>query len=310
MIVVLAGGVGGSRFLQGLVQVVPPERVTVVVNTGDDDEFHGLYVSPDPDIITYALAGVVDEERGWGYRGDTCRWLAAVGRFGHETWFTIGDRDLATHIHRTRLLREGWTLSRVTADIARAFGVRARLLPMSDQRVRTKVVTEKGDLSFQEYLVREKAAPAVTGVRFEGTAAAKPAPGVLEALADAEAIVIAPSNPIGSIGPILAIPGLRRAIDDARAAVVAISPIIGGRQLQPPAIEMMTGLRLDPTAAGVAFLYADLLKALVIDREDLDLAGKIQETGVTPVVADTLMTDAAKKAALARVALDAAGVRY
>ncbi len=310
MIVVLAGGVGGSRFLRGLVQVVPPERVTVIVNTADDDEFHGLYVSPDPDIITYALAGVVDEERGWGYRGDSCRWLQAIGRFGHDTWFTIGDRDLATHIHRTRLLREGWTLSRVMANIAAAFGVRARLLPMSDQRVRTKVVTEKGDLSFQEYLVREKAAPAVTGVRFEGTDAATPAPGVPEALAEAEAILIAPSNPIGSIGPILAIPGMRRAIGDAPAPVVAISPIIGGRQLQPPAVEMMTGLRLEPTAEGVAFLYADLLKALVIDREDLGLAGKIQELGVTAVVAETLMTDDAKKAALARVALEAAGVRY
>lgn len=310
MIVVLAGGVGGSRFVDGLVRVVPPERVTVIANTGDDDEFHGLYVSPDPDIITYTLAGQVDEARGWGYRGDTFRWLESIGRFGHETWFRIGDRDLATHLHRTRLLREGRTLAEATAEITCAFGVRARILPMSNERVRTRVVTAGGVLSFQEYLVRERAAPAVSGVRFDGAEAAKPAPGVLEAIAAAEAIVIAPSNPIGSIGPILAIPGVRRAVADAKASVAAVSPIIAGRQLQPPALEMMRGLRLEPTAAGVAFLYADLLTVFVMDIQDRELAPKVEEMTIRPVLTDTLMTDPAKKAALAAATLDALGVKY
>jgi len=310
MIVVLAGGVGGSRFVDGLVRVVPPERVTVIANTGDDDEFHGLYVSPDPDIITYALAGEVDEARGWGYRGDTFRWLESIRRFGHETWFRIGDRDLATHLHRTRLLREGRTLAEATADIARAFGVRARILPMSNDRVRTRVVTDGGVLSFQEYLVRDRAAPAVTGVRFEGAEAAKPAPGVLEVIARAEAILIAPSNPIGSIGPILAIPGVRRAIADAKAPVAAVSPIIAGRQLQPPALEMMRGLRLEPTAAGVAFLYADLLQVFVMDEQDSDLVPKVEGMKIRPVLTDTLMASPAKRAALAATVLDAAAVKY
>ena len=235
MITVLCGGVGGSRFVRALASVVEPERITAIINTADDEEFHGLYVSPDPDIVTYALAGEVDEERGWGFRGETFRWLEHTRRFGHETWFQIGDRDLATHLHRTRLLREGATLSVVVADIARAFGVRARLLPMSDDRVRTVVETDAGDVPFQRYLVGRHAQDAVRRVHFEGVDAARPAAGVLEAIGEAEAIFIAPSNPIASIGPILAVPGVREAVAVARAPRVAVSPIIGGRSLQPPA---------------------------------------------------------------------------
>jgi len=288
--------------------VIAPERVTAIVNTGDDDWFHGLYVSPDPDIITYALAGEVDEERGWGLRGDTFRWLESLKRFGHETWFQIGDRDQATHLHRTRLLREGRTLSSVTEEIARAFGVRVRILPMSDDPVRTVVETDAGELSFQEFLVKRHAQDRVTGVRFEGAAETKPAPGVLEAIRDAEAIFIAPSNPIGSIGPILAVPRVRDALRDAKAPRVAVSPIVGGRSLQPPASEMMSGLRYAVDATGVAQLYEGLVDGLIIDEADADGARGIEAVGVRAIVADTIMRDDASRRALAVMALEAAGI--
>ena len=308
MIAVLCGGVGGSRFVRALASVMAAERITAIVNTGDDDEFHGLHVSPDPDIVTYALGGVVDEERGWGLRGDTFRWLAEMRRFGHETWFQIGDRDLATHLHRTRLLREGAALSSVTASIAEAFGVRVRLLPMSDDRVRTIVETDAGDLPFQRYLVQGHAADAVRGVRFDGAEHARPAPGVLEALRDAEAIFVAPSNPIGSIGPILAVPGVREAIAASKAQRVAVSPILGGRSLQPPAGEMMAGVGYEVDVAGVARVNAGLIDALIIDTVDADRAAAVAAEGARAIVAPTIMRDAASSAALARVALGAAGV--
>ena len=294
--------------MRALASVMAAERITAIVNTGDDDEFHGLHVSPDPDIVTYALGGVVDEERGWGLRGDTFRWLAEMRRFGHETWFQIGDRDLATHLHRTRLLREGAALSSVTASIAEAFGVRVRLLPMSDDRVRTIVETDAGDLPFQRYLVQGHAADAVRGVRFDGAEHARPAPGVLEALRDAEAIFVAPSNPIGSIGPILAVPGVREAIAASKAQRVAVSPILGGRSLQPPAGEMMAGVGYEVDVAGVARVNAGLIDALIIDTVDADRAAAVAAEGARAIVAPTIMRDAASSAALARVALGAAGV--
>jgi LPPG:FO 2-phospho-L-lactate transferase len=308
MIVVLCGGVGGSRFLRALTTVVEPERVTAIINTGDDDEFHGLYVSPDPDIVTYALAGEVDEERGWGLRGDTFRWLESLRRFGHETWFNIGDRDLATHLHRTRLLREGRTLTEIASDIARAFGVRARLLPMSDDPVRTFVDTDGGALPFQQFLVKHHASPSVLGVRFEGAGDARPAPGVLDALATAEAIFIAPSNPVGSIGPILAVPSVREAIASATVPRIAISPIIGGRSLQPPAGEMMAGLGYDVDVTGVTRIYEGLIDTLIIDEADAAQTDDVAAFGVRPIVAATVMRDAPTREALARVALAAAGV--
>lgn len=308
MIAVLCGGVGGSRFLRGLAAAVGPGRITAIVNTADDEEFHGLYVSPDPDIITYALAGAVDEERGWGLRGDTFRWLEALRRFGHETWFRIGDRDLATHLHRTRLLREGWTLSRVAADIAAAFGVRVRLLPMSDERVRTVVETDEGALPFQEFLVKRRAAPPVHGVRFDGIERAAPAPGVLDALRDAEAICIAPSNPVASIAPILALPGVHAAVASSRAKRVAVSPIVAGASLQPPAGEMMAGLGHDVDVVGVARSYAGLIDTLIIDRADAARAANVAAAGVEPLVAPTVMRDEATRIGLARAVLRAAGV--
>ncbi len=309
MIVVLCGGVGGSRFLRALVSVVPAERITAIVNTGDDEWFHGLYVSPDPDIVTYALAGEIDEERGWGLRGDTFRWLESLRRFGRETWFQIGDRDLATHLHRTRLLREGWTLSQAVVDIARAFGVSVRLLPMSDDRVRTVVETAGGDLPFQEFLAKHHAPDTVRGVRFEGADRASPAPGTLEAIDAAEAILIAPSNPIGSIRPILTVPGVRDAISGARVPRLAVSPIVDGRSLQPPAGEMMRGTGYTVDVAGVAQVYAGLVDALVIDEADGERTGAVGAAGIEPVIARTIMRDDAARRTLAQVVLDKADIR-
>ncbi len=308
MIVALCGGVGGSRFAGALAAVVPHERITAIINTADDEWFHGLYVSPDPDIVTYALAGEVDEERGWGLRGDTFCWLESLRRFGHETWFQIGDRDLATHLHRTRLLHEGRTRTEIVAEIARAFGVGVRLLPMSDDPVRTIVETDAGDLPFQEYLVKRHATDAVRAVRFEGAGAARAAPGVLDAIREAETVLIAPSNPVGSILPILSVPGVRDAIAASKAPRVAVSPIIAGRSLQPPAGEMMAGLGYAVDVAGVAEIYRGLIDALVIDEEDAAAAERVAAAGVRAVVAPTIMRDDASRRALALVALAAAGV--
>lgn len=308
MIAVLCGGVGGSRFLRALAAEAGAERITAIINTGDDDEFHGLYVSPDPDIVTYALAGEVDEERGWGLGGDTFRWLQSLRRFGHDTWFNIGDRDLATHLHRTRLLRDGRTRTQIVADIATAFGVRARLLPMSDERVRTIVETDEGAMPFQEFLVKRRASPPVRGVRFEGASDARPAPGVLDAIAAAEAIFIAPSNPIGSIGPILAVPGVREAVGAARAPRIAVSPIVGGRSLQPPAGEMMSGLGYEVAVGGVARVYAGIIDTLIIDDMDAARAAEAEATGVRALVAPTIMRDDDARRLLGRTALEAAGL--
>ena len=307
MIAVLCGGIGGSRFLRALSSVVDPARISAIVNTGDDDVFHGLHVSPDPDIITYTLAGEVDEERGWGLRGDTFRWLESLRRFGHETWFNIGDRDLATHLHRTRLLQEGHTLSSITANIAASFGVRVTILPMSDHPVRTVIETADGDRSFQEFLVRDRAVPPVTGVRYEGAVEATPAPGVLEILTGAEAIFIAPSNPVGSIAPILAVPGIREAVRTSEVRRVALSPVIGGRSLQPPTAEMMAGIGLTVDVAGVARVYDGLIDALIVDPADAARADQLRALQVEPIVVPTLMAEPAIARALAEAAL--AGAR-
>lgn len=305
MIAVLSGGTGGSRFLQGLALAAPPQDVVAVVNTGDDEVFFGLHVSPDPDIVTYALAGIVDEERGWGVRGDTFRWLEAMRRFGHDTWFQIGDRDLATHLFRTRRLSEGATLSQVAGELAGRLGVSTRVLPMSDEPVRTVVETESGTFSFQQYLVERGARDRVVGLRFEGVDRARPAPGVLEALRDAEAILIAPSNPLGSIGPILALPGVREALEARKDRVGAVSPIVAGCSFQPPAAEMLAGLGQEVSALGVTRLYRDLARVFVLDRQDEGLAPRVRELGLEPVVADTVMRGASVKKALARAALRA-----
>jgi LPPG:FO 2-phospho-L-lactate transferase len=308
-IVALAGGVGAARFLAGLVRVIAPERLLVIGNTADDAEIHGLHISPDLDTVTYTLAGLADPARGWGLEGESFRCLQALGRLGAETWFQLGDCDLATHLYRTERLRQGATLSQVTREIATALGVRACVLPMSDQPVRTRVATRRGDLNFQTYFVRRRTRDAVLGVRLEGAEEARPAPGVLEAVRAARAVVVCPSNPIISIGPILAVPGMREALRDTRAPVAAISPIVGGRALKGPAARMMRSLGLRASALQVAELYQDFLDVFVLDRADQALAAQVEALGMRAVVTNTIMTGPEEKRALARVVAEALGFK-
>jgi LPPG:FO 2-phospho-L-lactate transferase len=302
-IVCLAGGVGAARFLDGLARVVAPERLLIIVNTADDAEIHGLHVSPDLDTVTYTLAGLVDPRRGWGIRGDTFHCLRALGRVGAETWFQLGDRDLATHLYRTECLLDGARLSRVTREIAGSLGVRSAVVPMSDQPVRTRVLTAGGELDFQSWFVRHRARPRVLGVRFDGARAARPARGVLKAVGRAEAVILCPSNPIISIGPILAVPGIRDALRRTRALIGCISPIVGGRALKGPAARMMKSMGLRASAWQVAELYRDLLDVFVVDHADRDQAGAIERLGMRVVLTNTVMSSLAVKKALARVVL-------
>lgn len=305
----LAGGIGAGKFLRGLVRAVPPEAVTIVVNTADDVEMHGLHVSPDLDSVTYWLADVHDRERGWGRRDETFRATEELRRFDPEAaWFNLGDLDLATHLYRTRLLREGLTLSGVAERIAARFGIASRILPMSDDPVTTRVeVLVEGralDLHFQEYWVRRRARDEVKQVRYAGAEAARPAPGVLEALREADAIVLCPSNPVASLGPILAVGGVRDVLAERRERVVGISGIVGGAPLAGMADKLMPVVGLEVSAAGAAAAYTGLLGAWVIDEVDRGLAPGIEANGVRVGVTDTIMTDDAAAEALARFALD------
>ncbi len=304
MIVALAGGVGAARFLQGLVRVVEPEDITVIVNTGDDVEFHGLHISPDVDIVLYTLAGIVDEEKGWGIKGDTFHCLEMLGLYGQETWFKLGDRDLATHIYRTMLLRQGLTLAEVTDRIRSALGVRVRVLPMSNEPVRTMILTDEGLMHFQEYLVKRGARDRVLEVRFEGVEEARPTPGVLEAIEEAEGVVVCPSNPIVSIGTILAVRGVRKALRRTAATVVGISPIVGGKPVKGPADKLMEGLGLEVSAYGVAQLYQDFLDWFVIDEVDGRLKERIEDLGIKVVVTNTIMRTLEDKVRLAELVVD------
>ncbi len=310
MIVVLAGGVGAARFLQGVVQVVPQEEITVIVNTGDDRDFYGLRVSPDSDIVTYTLAGIVDEAHGWGVHNDTYNTMPQLTQYGNDNWFMLGDRDLATHIHRTNLLRQGKTLSEVADNIRTHLGVGVRILPMSDQPIATHVKTPAGLLHFQEYMVQRRSADEVQDVVFVGAKEAKPAPGVLDALKEADAILIAPSNPIVSIGSILSVPGVHDVLHEASGMVVAVSPIIAGAPIKGPADKLMSGLHMDVSAVGVARHYRDFLDVMVIDGQDKDLEAAIEDLGIPVVVTDTIMRDSATKKALAQTVLRAAGLSF
>jgi LPPG:FO 2-phospho-L-lactate transferase len=306
----LAGGVGAARFLRGLVDVVAGTDVTAVVNTGDDDEFHGLWVCPDLDSVTYTLAGAHNPETGWGLAGETFAAMTALDRYQADTWFRLGDADLATHLYRTTRLRTGATLSEVTSEIARAWGVDAHLLPMSDDRVATRIRIRRGDgtdaeLALQEWFVRERAQPPVVEVRFDGVERARPAPGVLDTLRAAETIVVCPSNPVISIGPVIAVPGVREVLVQRRDRVVAVSPIIGGRPVKGPADRLMAPLGMDVSSVGVAHAYRDFCSTIVIDTVDARDADRIESLGVRPIVTDTLMRDARVAAALARETLAA-----
>jgi LPPG:FO 2-phospho-L-lactate transferase len=306
-VLALAGGVGAARLLRGLVRAVPPASLTAVVNTGDDREFYGVHVSPDLDIVTYTLAGRVDEARGWGLAGDTFRVIDALGALGHPTWFRLGDRDLATCLHRTARLRAGAGLAAVTDEIRRAHGLEVRILPMSEAPCPTLVRRQDDTLvHFEEYLVRDGAPDDVAGVDLSAAARATPAPGVLEAIAAADAVLLCPSNPVVSIGPILAVPGIRAALARTGAPVVAISPIIGGAPVKGPADRLLRGIGVEVSARGVAGLYRGLAHGFVIDSRDAAQAGDVEALGLACRVTDTLMRDAEVARALAETALELA----
>ena len=305
----LAGGVGAARMLRGLAAVVAPASVTAVVNTADDVVLHGLHVSPDLDTVVYTLGGGNDEERGWGLAGDTWQAMAALERYGGQTWFRLGDRDLATHLYRTQRLAEQATLTEVTAEIAAAWSVDVRVLPMCEERVETRVTVAgpragtAEEIGFQEWFVGRGHAVAVEAVRFEGVESARPAPGVLAAVLEAERVVICPSNPIVSIAPVLAVPGVREAVQARRDDVVAVSPIVAGAALRGPADRLLTQLGHEASVVGVARLYAPLAACLVIDEADAALAGAVEAVGMRCVVAPTVMHGPAESAALARTVL-------
>ena len=289
-VVALAGGVGAAKFLRGLAAVMPPENLTIIGNTGDDAIFHGLHVSPDLDIVTYTLGGIVDPDKGWGVAGDTRRALDQLGRLGIDTWFWLGDTDLGTHIARTMWLREGVPLSEVTDRIRTGFGVGARILPMSDEAVRTKLVTVAGKkLDFQDYFVRRGHTDAITAVEYEGATKAHPAPGVLEAIINAHRIIVCPSNPVLSIGPILAVPQIRKLLAYNRKRVFAISPIVQGAALRGPADRLLPVVKVDPNAVGVAMLYAGFCGTFLADRRDSELGDAIKVLGMRPVFMETIM---------------------
>ncbi|MGI8791715.1 MAG: 2-phospho-L-lactate transferase [Acidimicrobiales bacterium] len=305
MITALAGGVGAARMLAGLAAVVDPASITAVVNTGDDVDLHGLRICPDLDTVTYTLAGAISSERGWGLEDESWRVMEALGRYGGPTWFSLGDLDLGTHLYRTGRLREGAPLSTVTAEITESWGIQTRLLPMTDDEVETRVTTvDEGEIGFQEYFVGRQHNVAITGVRFEGAATAHPGPGVLGAIAEADGVLVCPSNPIVSIGPILAVPGLREAVQARRDRVVAVSPIVAGAALKGPADRMLTELGHEATAVGIARLYAPFASTLVVDEADSALAAAVEAEGIKCVVAPTIMADPEKAAALGRVVID------
>lgn len=303
----LAGGVGAAKFLQGLVKISLQENITVIVNTGDDVELYGLHISPDPDIVMYTLAGIVDEEKGWGLRGDTFNCLDMFGKYGLATWFQLGDRDLATHIYRTQLLKNGHSLSQVTEKLYMALGLKVKILPMSNERVSTKIVTDAGEMHFEEYLVRRGAEDKVLDVFFDGSDLAHPAPGVVQSILEADGIILCPSNPIVSIGPILAVKDVRDALRNTAAKIVAISPIVGGAAIKGPADKLMRALDIDVSAYSVAHLYRDFLDVFILDEIDRKEKEKVEELGLRAVTAKTIMQSSEDKANLAKSTLEALG---
>lgn len=302
-VTLLAGGTGGTKLAHGFALIGDPVKLTVVANVGDDAEVHGLHVSPDVDTLLYTLSGLVDPDRGWGIRDDTLSAHAMFERLGEPTWFTVGDADLATHVHRTRLLREGASLTDAVAAIASSLGIAARILPATDDRLRTRVVTDAGELDFQEYFVRLRQEPTVTAIRLNGLAEARPTAAVLAAIADADLIVIGPSNPLVSIGPILELPGMREALGAAAAPTVAVSPIVAGRALKGPADRMLLSMGHEASALGVARLYAGLVDRFVVDTADAGLGPEIEALGVAVEVLPTVMRSDDDRRALASALL-------
>ncbi len=304
MITALAGGVGAARFLTGLTKLVREEDLSVIVNTGDDMEMFGLHISPDIDIVTYTLAGIVDEEKGWGIKGDTFQCLENLKKMGLETWFSLGDKDLATHIFRTNLLKKGFTLSQVTEEVCRRLGLKVNVVPMTDDKFETWVRVEEGLIHFEEYFVKRQAQDRVLGVEFVGSANAKPAPKVVDSILNAEMVVVCPSNPIVSIGSILSVDGVRDALRKTNARVVGVSPIVAGAPIKGPADKLLRGLGLEVSAFSVAELYDDFLDTFVIDVRDADEKGRIERLGIEVKVTDTVMKCLEDKVSLAKTALE------
>jgi len=304
MITALAGGVGAARFLTGLVKLVSGKDLSIIVNTGDDIELFGLHISPDVDIVTYTLAGIVDEDKGWGIRGDTFHCLEALRKFSREAWFNLGDKDLATHILRTHLLKNGFKLSDVTAKISHALGLDVTILPMTDDKFETRIVTEIGSIHFQEYLVKREAKDEVLGVEFIGAESANPAPGVVESIRDSQLVVVCPSNPIVSIGTVLAVNGVRDAIRCTAAKKVAISPIIAGAPVKGPADKLLRGLGFEVSAYSVAKLYSDFLDTFILDTADTAEKDRIEKLGIEVKVTNTIMKSLQDKIELARTVLE------
>jgi len=302
----LAGGTGAAKLLRGLAAVLDRSALSVIVNTGDDAEVWGLHISPDLDSVMYALAGVLDAGRGWGRADETFRCLSAMAAYGEPTWFGLGDRDLATHLIRTRALRDRQSLATITATLCRALGVTPRVLPMSDEAVRTIIRTPDGRLGFQEYFVRDKCQADVIGVDYDGAERARPGPGVLDAIAGADVVVVCPSNPVTSIGPILAVPGIADALAATRARVIGVSPIVAGAAVSGPAGALMRAHSLPVSPVGVARAYAPWLSTLLVAREDAGCAAELASLRVTAVPTDVLMPDAVREIALARDVLEQA----
>jgi LPPG:FO 2-phospho-L-lactate transferase len=305
--VCLAGGVGAAKFLQGFVNVVSAEDVAVVVNTGDDIELHGLHLSPDLDIIMYTLAGIVEESKGWGIKDDTFHCLSMLRRYGCETWFNLGDKDLATHLYRTKLLKDGLTLCEVTAKLGLQLGLREAVLPMTNDKFETRILTDKGEIHFQEYMVKHAMQGDVLGVKFEGCKQAKPCPEVLDAILRASGIIVCPSNPIVSIGTILSIEGIREALKETKARIVSISPIVAGTAVKGPAAKLMHSLGMEVSAFSVAALYKDFVDLFILDTVDRSLEQRIKAIGVRTLATNTLMRTPEDKVRLAKVALSSLG---
>ncbi len=306
MIIALAGGVGASKLLDGLSRVVPAEDLSIIVNTGDDIELFGLYIAPDLDIVTYTLAGLVNPATGWGLAGDTFHCIdQLIDYTGGERWFNLGDRDLATHIFRTAQMRAGYSLTEIAGMIRSGLGVQSIILPMTDTHTPTMIVTDEGEMHFQEYLVKRRAQPRVKGIRFEKIESARPSAGVAEAIGQAEAVVICPSNPLISIGPILAVPGMRAMIEKTSATVIAVSPVVGGASLKGPTDRMLSDLGMEVSATQVARMYADLLDIYIIDRCDADAKSEIEDLGLKVIVAQTVMNDLSDKIGLAQTLIKA-----
>lgn len=304
MITALAGGVGAARFLTGLSKIVDEEELSVIVNTGDDIEMFGLHISPDIDIVAYTLAGIVDEDKGWGIRGDTFQCLEMIKKLGLETWFNLGDKDFATNIFRTNLLNKGLTLSMATDEICHALGLKANILPMTDDKFETWIKVEEGLIHFEEYFVKRQAKDKILGVEFVGCANAKPSPKVIDSINDTETVIICPSNPIVSIGTILSVEGIRDALRRTSAKVIGVSPIVAGAPIKGPADKLMRSLGFEVSAFSVAKLYADFLDVFVIDNQDASEKSQIEQLGIRVKMADTIMKSLEDKVRLAKTALE------